>query len=172
MDYLREFVIPFVGLSAGQHQFNYTIDDKFFACYDYSEIKNARVNIGLTLEKHERMLVLTFNIKGTLEVTCSRCLDPFDLPIEGTETLYVKFGEEFKEEDVDVVVIPENESKFDISPYIYDYLHLMVPFRVVHPANEEGVSACDPDVIKRLNNTEEQKDSDPRWDKLKGLNLD
>lgn len=172
MDYLREFAIPFVGLSLEEHQFNFIIDEKFFACYEYSEIKEAKVNLILTLDKRDRMLVLTFDMQGTVEVTCSRCLDPFDFIIKGTEVLYVKFGEEFREEDVDVVVIPENESKFDIAPYIYDYLHLMVPYRVVHPEDENGVSTCDPDVIKRIDNTQEHNDSDPRWDKLKDLNLD
>jgi uncharacterized metal-binding protein YceD (DUF177 family) len=27
---------------------------------------------------------------GTLEVTCSRCLDQFDFPVDDEETLYIK----------------------------------------------------------------------------------
>lgn len=172
MDYLKNFVIPFVGLSVGEHQFEFLIDDKFFECFEYSEIKRAQAKLKLNLNKHDRMLVLTFTMKGFLEVTCSRCLDQFDFPVDGEEVLYVKYGQEFKEEDDDVIIIPETESQINIAPFVYDYLNLLVPFRVVHPENEDGQSACDPDVISRISNTTEQKDADPRWDKLKDLNVE
>ncbi len=172
MDYLKNFVIPFVGLSTGDHEFEFLIDDKFFECFEYSEIKRAHVNVNLNLKKHDRMLEFTFTMTGTLEVTCSRCLDQFDLPIEGEEVLFVKFGHEYKEEDDDVIVIPETDSQINISPFIYDYLSLMVPFRVIHPENEDGHSACDPDVISRIDKSSEQKEVDPRWDKLRDLNVE
>ncbi|MFA6949690.1 MAG: DUF177 domain-containing protein [Lentimicrobiaceae bacterium] len=172
MDYLKNFVIPFVGLSTGEHQFEYIIDDKFFACFEYSEIKKADVKIDLNFNKTERMLVLTFSIKGTLNVTCSRCLDQFDYPINGQEVLYIKYGQEYKEEDDEIIIIPETESQINISPFIYDYLNLMIPYRVVHPENENGESDCDPDVIKRIEQLTKHENIDPRWDKLKDLNLD
>jgi uncharacterized metal-binding protein YceD (DUF177 family) len=172
VDYLKDYVIPFVGLSTGDHQYEYLIDDKFFANFEYSEIKRAQVNVRLSLNKHERMLVLTFSMKGTIEVSCSRCLDNFDLPIEDEQVQYIKFGPEYKEEDADVLIIPESETHVNVAPFIYDYLNLLVPFRIVHPVNEDGLSGCDPDVIRRLEKEIKQKESDPRWDKLKGLNID
>lgn len=172
VDYLKNFVIPFVGLSAGEHQYEFQIDDKFFASYEYSEIKQANIRVNLTLNKSDRMLVLTFYMVGTLEVTCSRCSGEFDLPVEGEETLYVKYGHEFREEDDNVVIIPEQESQINVAPFIYDYLSLMVPYRVVHPDDENGQSTCDPDVISRIDKASEIKETDPRWDKLKDLNLE
>ncbi len=173
MDYLKNFVIPFVGLSAGEHQFDYIIDDKFFACFEFSEIKRAHVALNVNLDKRDRMLIFTFTMLGTLEVTCSRCLDQFEYPVDAEEVLYVKYGQEYKEEDDDVIIIPESESQINIAPFIYDYLNLIVPYRVVHPENEQGESACDPDVISRIAQSSEPKeDIDPRWDKLKGLNLE
>lgn len=172
MDYLKNFVIPFVGLSTGDHQFDFQIDDKFFANFEYSEIQRANVRVDLTLSKSERMLVLNFRMFGTLEVTCSRCAGLFDQPIEGEETLYVKYGQEYREEDDNVVVIPEHESQINVAPFIYDYLSLMVPYRVVHPVDENGQSTCDPDMISRIDKSAENKDTDPRWDKLKDLNID
>lgn len=172
MDYLKNFVIPFVGLSAEEHQFDFLIDDKFFECFEYSEIKRAQAKVHLNLNKHERMLELTFSLTGTLEVTCSRCLDHFDFPIDGKEVLFIKFGHEFKEEDDDVIIIPETESQINIAPFIYDYLCLLVPFRVVHPENEDGQSACDPDVISRIDNSSDINEIDPRWDKLRDLNVE
>lgn len=172
MDYLKDFVIPFVGLSSGEHHFEYHIDDKFFESFEFSEIKQANINVNVTLEKRERMMVFTFDILGTLRVTCSRCLDEFDYPVDIQETLYIKFGQEYAEEDDNVIIIPESESHFDISPFIYDYLNLAVPYRVVHPDDENGQSACDPDVIKRIEALTGNKLPDSRWDKLKDLNLE
>jgi uncharacterized protein len=172
VDYLKEFVIPFIGLSNGEHHFDFFIEDKFFASYEYSEIEQAKVKVDVKLEKSERMLVLTFSIKGVVNVTCSRCLDQFDLPIEGEEILYVKFGDEYREEDDNVIIIPESETQINLAPFIYDYISLMVPIRVVHPENENGETDCDPDVIRRIEANSQLKEIDPRWDKLKDLNLE
>lgn len=172
MDYLKEFVIPFVGLSNGEHKFDFLIEDKFFASFEYSEIKKAKVQVDINLDKSDRMMVLTFSMKGLVNVTCSRCLDEFDLPVEGKEVLYIKYGNEYREEDDDVIIIPESETQINLAPFIYDYISLLVPFRVVHPENENGETECDPDVIRRIEENRQQKDIDPRWDKLKDLNLE
>jgi uncharacterized metal-binding protein YceD (DUF177 family) len=84
----------------------------------------------------------------------------------------VKFGTEYKEEDDDVLIVPEGESHIDISNLIYDYLHLMIPYRVVHPENEEGESACDPQVIKKLNDLSHKEETGSPWEKLKDFNLE
>lgn len=172
MDYLKEFVIPFVGLSNGEHKFDFLIEDKFFASFEYSEIKKAKVQVDINLDKSDRMMVLTFSMKGLVNVTCSRCLDEFDLPVEGKEVLYIKYGNEYREEDDDVIIIPESETQINLASFIYDYISLLVPFRVVHPENENGETECDPDVIRRIEENRQQKDIDPRWDKLKDLNLE
>jgi uncharacterized metal-binding protein YceD (DUF177 family) len=168
----KEFNIPFVGLSNGNHRFSYFIDDKFFADYDSSEISRAGVQIELDMDKSDRMLVLNFDMSGYIGVTCSRCLDDFDLEVSGQEEFFVKFGTEYKEEDDDVLIIPEGESHIDISGLIYDYLHLMIPYRVVHPENEKGESACDPEVIKKLNDLSRKEESGSPWEKLKDINLE
>jgi len=172
VDYLKQFVIPFVGLSVGNHQFDFVIDDKFFASFEYSEIKSANIQVSLDLEKTDRMLILNFSITGTIRASCDRCLDEFDYPVEGNEEYFIKFGSEHYEEDVNVLVITENETHFEIAQLIYDYVNLLLPFKVVHPDDEDGNSQCDPDVLKRIEQHSVQKEIDARWDKLKDLNLD
>lgn len=172
VDYLKQFVIPFVGLSVGNHQFEFEIDDKFFASFEYSEIKKAQVSIKLDLERQDRMLVLNFSIIGTLRVTCVRCLDEFDLPVESEEEYFIKFGPEHKEEDDNVLVIAENETHIDLANLIYEYLCLLVPFRVIHPDDENGVSQCDPEVIKKIEQLSARKETGSQWDALKNLNLE
>ena len=47
----REFDIAFVGLKPGLHEFNYEVDDKFFANYKETDFTNCHATIKLTLEK-------------------------------------------------------------------------------------------------------------------------
>ncbi|MFH1120241.1 MAG: DUF177 domain-containing protein [Bacteroidota bacterium] len=172
MDYLKQFVIPFVGLSAGNHQFDFEIDDKFFASFEYSEIKEARAHVKLDLERQDRMLVLNFSVTGTIRVLCDRCLGEFDMPVEIEEEYFIKFGHEHKEEDDDVLVISENETHIDVASLIYDYLSLQIPYRVVHPDDENGISRCDPEALARIAQLSAPREKDSQWDALKDLNLE
>lgn len=167
MDKLKDYIIHFVGLSLGNHRFSYLIDDTFFAQFEDSEISRSAVKIELDLNKLERMMILTFNIEGTIGVNCSRCMDDFDLEISGREEFFVKFGDEYLEEDDNVLIIPDTEYQLDISNLIYDYLYLMIPFRVVHPDDESGNSTCNPEVIKRLEQMSHKEEPSSAWDKLK-----
>jgi uncharacterized metal-binding protein YceD (DUF177 family) len=89
--------------------------------------------------------------------------------LDGRETLIVKFGKDYHEENEEVQIIPEGETHLDVSPFIYEYIHLLMPFRKVHPEDEEGNSLCDPEVIKRINERETLSEPDPRWEVLKKL---
>lgn len=172
MNHLKQFVIPFVGLSNGSHRFSFTVDNKFFSSFEEAEISQAKVNVELDLEKSERMLVLNFYFTGSIRVTCSRCLDEFDMPVDSREEFFVKFGDEYREESDNVTILPEGESHFDIAPLLYDYLHLMIPYRVVHPDDEAGNSTCDSTVINRLQQLKGNGVTDNLWEKLKDINLD
>jgi len=169
MDYLKQFVIQFGGLKPGVHQFSFLIDDLFFEHFEYSEIKKGEVSVLIDLEKEEKMLVLHFAIDGKVEFPCDRCYLPFWLDIKGEENLIVKFGKDYHEENEDIQVIPEGEHHIDVSPFIYEYIHLLMPFRKVHPEDEDGNSLCDPEVIKRIDEREALSEPDPRWEILKKL---
>ena len=167
VDHLKQFVIPFKGLSVGNHSFEFQIDDKFFDAIEYSELHKGNVGLKLEMLKEERMLIFDFNFAGTVEVICDRCLDPFDFPIKGHERLLVKFGEGWEEETDEIIVIPEGEYQFDLSPYIYEYINLLLPMQRIHPDNENGESTCNPEMLEMLGNIQEIKeDHDPRWDVL------
>ncbi|MDP2423928.1 MAG: DUF177 domain-containing protein [Bacteroidales bacterium] len=172
MDYKRQFVIPFGGLKLGHHQFDFEIGDKFFAALDYSEIRNGSLKVELKLEKQPRMLQLVFDISGSVEVICDRCLDPVDCPVNGTNVLFVKFGKEYEEESEDVIVIPETQTQLDVMHYIYEFISLLMPYRHVHPEDKNGKSSCDPHVIKKLEELTPSQSIDSRWDALKNIEID
>ena len=169
MDSLNDFAIPFKGLSLGNHSFDFDVNDTFFEHFEYSEIKKGKVSVEVSLERQERMLVFWFIIQGSVEVTCDRCLDVFDHPINGREQLIVKFGHERMEESDDVLVIPHTDYQIDLATIIYEFINLLLPIRHVHPMNKDGEYACDPDVTKFITETPAHEETDPRWDALRSL---
>jgi len=71
-----------------------------------------------------------------------------------------------------VVVIPETEYTFDLAPYLYEFIHLALPVRLIHPDDENGNSTCDPDMLRRLEKLIPTETIDPRWEALRKLNTD
>ncbi len=169
---LREFNIQFVGLEPGNHQFEFEVNDSFFEQFEFSQIKQGHVHVAVALEKMERMMIFTLGLEGEVKVTCDRCTDDFSFPLSDTEKLIVKLGAEYMEESEDVVVIAETEYKFDLAPYIYEFIHLALPARLLHPDDEKGKSTCDKDMLRRLEMLAPSGTIDTMWDALKKLNTD
>jgi uncharacterized metal-binding protein YceD (DUF177 family) len=166
---MDDFIIPFVGLSIGNHSFVFEINDAFFANIEYSELHKGQVKVEVNLDRQERMLVFVFNLQGSVHVTCDRCLGEFDHPIDCDERLIIKFGHEHREESDDVLVIPETDYQVDLAPLIYEYICVQLPIKLVHPMNAEGEYACDPDITRFISENPEHRDIDPRWNALRGL---
>lgn len=169
MDWFKQFVIQFGGLEAGQHHFDFEIDNTFFEHFEYSEIKNGTIDVHLELVKEEKVLAFHFSFDGKVILPCDRCFEPVDLKISGTEHLIVKFGDGYYEENEELQIIPEGVNQFDISPFLYEYIHLLLPVRRVHPEDENGNSLCDPEIIKMLDQTSSPGEPDPRWEVLNKL---
>ncbi|RLD31501.1 MAG: DUF177 domain-containing protein, partial [Bacteroidetes bacterium] len=66
MKVLKEFVIPFVGLKEGVHDYEFEIGKSFFESFEYSEIEQGSIRAEVSMEKKERMLI--FNIRLSAEV--------------------------------------------------------------------------------------------------------
>ena len=165
----NQFIIPVTGLKPGSHQFDFEIENSFFEHFVYSEIRKGFIKLNLVIAKEENLLVFHFSFKGYVTVPCDRCQEPFNLELSGKDDLIVKFGNDFHEESEDVQVIPVGENHFDISPFIYEYIHLALPFRRVHPDDESGNSLCDAGIIRRLEESVPSSHPDPRWEVLSQL---
>lgn len=173
----KEYIIQFVGLSVGEHLYDFHISDKFFESLDYSEIKQGDINVKLTLLKQSSMMILHFEISGTVKINCDRCTAEYDLPLEGNYKLIVKVGgSDTGNEDDDIITVAANEHELDLSQYLYEYIALSLPIKRAHPDNAKGETTCDKKMLKKLNDfliEEEKKEdsSDPRWDDLKNISL-
>lgn len=173
---LKEFDIPFSGLKQGKHHFEYQIDKTFFESFDYEEFGAASVRVNVILEKMSNMMELHMEAAGTVNVTCDITSELFDQPLESTLDLVIKFGEEFNDEDDEILVLPFGEHQFNIAQYIYEMLVLAVPPRRIHPGVADGsLKSVALRRLEELRPKEQNKnsdDTDPRWDALRDLLTD
>ena len=63
MNKRKEFIIPFVGLKLGKHQFEYQINNSFFEIFDFSEFEKSNIKVNVVLEKKANLLELDFKNK-------------------------------------------------------------------------------------------------------------
>ena len=82
MKQLKEFLISFIGLKLGKHQFEYQLNNKFFEYFDFDEYLNSEIKVNLVLEKKQTLLELNFNHKGFVNLLCDTTGEPFDLQIK------------------------------------------------------------------------------------------
>ncbi len=113
-NYLKEYVIPIQGLSAGVHKYQFKIDKRFFENIEYSEFKDGDIKLNLELVKDENMITLNFDFKGSVMVHCDRCNDLFNQPVSGKERLILKTGIEDNEDTDDIISLSKETGRFDI----------------------------------------------------------
>ena len=178
MKKLKEFIIQFIGLKQGEHNFEYKIDNKFFNHFEYDEFNDANLNVKVVLNKKTTLLELHFMVSGTVNINCDLTNEPFDQVIEDDFNLVVKFGDEYNDENEEILIIPHSEYEIDISQYIYELIVLSVPFKRVHPGVKDG--SLNSEILKKLEELSpksleektENEDIDPRWNTLKKLLTD
>ncbi len=174
MDYLKNYTISYKGLKDGIHIFDYIVDKRFFEQFEHSEIKNGNFTIVAKLEKSPTFLAIDFVINGRINTQCDRCLESLDLPIQATDKIVIKFGDEVFDSRYigeEIIVVTHQQSEINIAQYIYEFIHLNIPYKRVHPDNENGSPTCKGEALDKLDDylAHEQEQSDPRWDKLKDL---
>ena len=175
----KEYLIPFVGLKLGKHHFEYQIDNTFFDLFDYDEFQNSNIKVNVVLEKKSNMLEISFKHEGIVNAPCDVTGEDFDLPIKSKMKLIVRFGEEFNNDNEELLILPFGEFEVDIAQYIYEMIVLSVPLRRVHPGVKDGT--LESEALKKLNElavketkkeNKQEENIDPRWDKLKQLLTD
>jgi uncharacterized metal-binding protein YceD (DUF177 family) len=168
----EEYRIAFAGLKPGTHVFDFEVGRAFFEAIGDDIISDGKVAVAISMVKEERMMDFHFRINGSVVVTCDRCTEPLTLEVGGDERLIVKLGDKYYEESEDIQVIPETDHSFDVAPFLYEYLHLMLPVRKVHPDDDSGNSLCDPAVLQKLEQLKPEPGPDPRWEVLRNLRQD
>ena len=128
------------------------------------------------LDKKPTVLELDFSVSGTVEVACDLTNELYDQLVESAFSLIVKFGNEYNDENEELLIIPYSEFKINIAQYIYEAIVLAVPLKKIHPGIKDGTLQSE--ILEKLKEfeiqeepeiIEDNKDIDPRWNKLKDI---
>ena len=126
----------------------------------------------MRLQKKSTLLELDFSAQGTININCDITDEPFDLPTQAQSHLVVKFGEEYNDDNEELLILPQGEHTLNVAQYIYEILVLSVPAKRVNPNTQsfaqamETLEALSP---KELDEAEDDSQIDPRWNELRKL---
>ena len=170
----REFEIAFVGLKPGVHEYNYSIDDKFFEAFHQQDFHNCKAHVKLLLDKKSSFMQLKFDIDGAANVNCDRCGNPLPMQLWDEFNIIVKLVEEpvqmnESEEDPDIYYIARGESHLHLSDWIFEFINLSFPLQKMCKENEMGGPKCNLDVLEKLRKMEEEATRDTTKTVWKGL---
>jgi uncharacterized metal-binding protein YceD (DUF177 family) len=162
----REYIIPFIGLKLGFHEFEFQIQDAFFEDRQYSSIHSGTANVRLVLEKKETMMIGEFEIKGSVSTDCDRCNDPIEVPIKGSFKLIFTFGNE-PSEDESIIVMHPDDYELELKDHLYELLIVSLPTRLIHPkgeCNEEMIELLSKYTVQQEPSGSEDDDDEDDWD--------
>ncbi|MEE1004328.1 MAG: DUF177 domain-containing protein [Bacteroidaceae bacterium] len=156
MGKLDGYKVDLKGMATDTVSYRWQADNDFFSAVQGPEIKQGLLDVALRVKRTSGAYELEFQLQGEVEVTCDRCLESMNQPIDAFCTLRVVMGEDFVD-DGDMVVIPEREGVINVAWNIYEFAALQIPLRHVHPDCEA------------LSESSEEERVDPRWADLKKL---
>ena len=183
------YKLPLKSLSPGTHEFDFHLDKSFFENMENEDIHDADLNAHVTVVYNGDFYTLDFKVTGNVTLLCDRCLDDLIFPIDSTYHIVVKYGEDYNDDNDEVLEIPMSDATLNVSYMINDTVVLAIPIKHVHPMGKcnRQMSALlkkhraqgndeDADLENELIDEMEDMDSapeggsDPRWDALKKLN--
>ena len=141
---------------------DFNLDDEFFRALDGSQLEHGALHVSVSIRKMTGFFDLQFHTVGSVTISCDRCLDDMDQPIETDNHLVVKLGDTYSEDD-DTVIVDENEGMLD-----------PIPIKHVHAPGK-----CNSAMTQKLeelsgavrSGEEEAEAIDPRWEKLLKLKV-
>ena len=163
-------------------EYQYQLDNLFFAELDAPEVQKGKLNVTLKVRKTSAIYQLDFHTEGHVIVNCDRCLDEMEQLVETDDRMKVKLGAEFSEID-DIVVVPEEDGYINVAWFIYEFIALSIPMKHVHAPGK-----CNKGMVSKLSKhlrvvkdeeddtfedmvdvEEETREIDPRWNELKKI---
>ena len=151
----REFEIAFVGLKPGVHEYNYEVDNKFFANYSQADFTNCHASINCKLEKNTSFMMLKFEVGGRVNVICDRCGNTLNMDLWDEFNMVIKQVENpdemnEMEEDPDIYYISRTESHLQLADWIYEFVSLSIPMQRMCDEQEMDGPQCNKEILAML----------------------
>ena len=173
MNSLESLKIDLKGLKDEETSLEFTLDDTYLEALDGADVKKGSLHVSVSIRKATGFFEFNFHTDGIVIIPCDRCLDDMELPVDTDNRLIVKLGSNYSEED-DIIVVPEDEGILDMAWFIYEFVALVIPIRHVHApgkCNPAMTQALEELSADRSSDEESSQPIDPRWAKLKDLNI-
>jgi uncharacterized protein len=146
-----QYVIQFKGLKEGVHHFEFILGNPFFEAFPNLEVPEGKVVAGVALTRNTAFLDLEIRLTGAIRVQCDRCLELFNMDVDYSSHLVVRFSEKEEEGDDELIFLPPEEYRLDLKHYLYEFISVNLPYRKIHPDLPGGESGCDPEMLNKLN---------------------
>lgn len=173
---IKLFDIDIHNLSQKEYEYQFDIDDSFFALFEDSIVNKGSLVAKVNMSLHPGVIEMNFAIQGSVVITCDRSLEEYDQTIHSNERLLFKFGDENTEISEEIISITRDTHRINVAQYIYEFITIAIPFVKRHPRfqeeedNNEEVKLIYQSSTAPAEEEEENKDSeDPRWALLKNL---
>lgn len=188
MSSFEDYHIRLKELPIGTHSFSFLLENDFFEQTDEYEITGGEVDVDVTVVASSAGFEVTMAIEGEVQIPCNRCLDTMEQYVEAEETISVRFGDTYNDEE-EVITVPEMKGVLYIADFLRQIVLLAIPMKHVHRVGE-----CNEAMAKKLrshlavvpeddddfehdfdslgtheNDFLEKKQTDPRWDSLKSI---
>lgn len=131
-----EFMLRLKGMPEGNHHFDYHLDKQFFEDMENADVRDADLSVKLDIYHQHGGYDLTFAVKGVITLMCDRCLDNLEWPVDTTYHVRVEYGDSYRDESDDLLIIPEGDDTLDVAYMLHDTVALTIPIRHVHPQGQ------------------------------------
>jgi uncharacterized metal-binding protein YceD (DUF177 family) len=158
MSEVRDYIVlPLRNLEKGKHVFDFDMDTELFSEYQNPEIIEGSAEVSLNVERFSHYMNVLLTFSGTLTVSCDRCLENFDIPVEGENQLSIRLGEAPEEPEIespgeDIMYANAEDEEIDLTDYVYESICLALPIQRIHGNDAEGNSFCNPEMLKYIVN--------------------
>lgn len=135
-------------------------------------IRTGRATLSAQLRKTRRGIEMKGRFGARVQLSCSRCLEPLEMPVEGELRLFLRPGgsagdafQDVADDDPDAVdLYPLEASTVDLGELVREQVDLALPYQVF--CEDLGGPCRGKDILR------EKADEDPvdeRWGELKRL---
>lgn len=170
---MRKYSVEVSKLDFSVNEESFEIDSSFFEAFEFSTIKEGKIDVTGQIERFKRHIDCNFHFQGQIVLNCDRCLEPFTHPIDFEQRLIFALDEDLEFDTEEVHLMKEDDPVVYLHQDFFEFVSLQVPLRRVP---DESVHLCSPEVLSLLglaedeDSDEEQEETiDPRWEALRQL---
>ena len=126
----NHYTIDLSRLPIGSHEFDFQLNNDFFATVEKSEILEGEVSAKAVLNLREEDYSLNIAVPGTVVVTCDRCLDPMNIEINDEQEIWSEDEVESNDQR------PMTNDQLDLSWLAYEIVTINIPIVHSHQPGE------------------------------------